>query len=196
MTYEVNGPPEPKAPVEGASIELGPAFPAGINEAAAAEPVAKPVSLHPAGVQPAKPQPAEAIPAVPHTEFVTARALWDPPPEMDAPEQDGDARRWAMFAHLGGCFVFLPLVNLLVPLVILQSQGQSAFVEDQAREALNFQITVMIALAVAAVLIQACVGIPLLIVVVLGSLVLSLMAAVQAVTGQWHRYPWSLRFLR
>ena len=63
--------------------------------------------------------------------------------------EDGTRRErlWAAACHLGGLTVFagIPLGNLLVPGAIwLSWKGASAFVEDQAREALNFQLTVLL----------------------------------------------------
>jgi len=54
---------------------------------------------------------------------------------LDAPSEDD--RLWSILAHLSG-FV-LPIIGPL--LIMLLRKPQTAFVKDQAREALNYQIT-------------------------------------------------------
>ncbi|MEJ2728849.1 MAG: DUF4870 domain-containing protein [Deltaproteobacteria bacterium] len=64
----------------------------------------------------------------------------------DEPISEKEERQWAMFAHLGTfSSIFVPLGNLIAPIVIWQmKKHESEFVVDQAKESLNFQITLMI----------------------------------------------------
>ena len=110
-----------------------------------------------------------------------------------------DERTWAMIAHLSAFATFvLPSFGQIVgPLVVwLVKRDGSAFVADQAKEALNFQITATLAFVVAGVLVFLLVGIPLLIVLGLGWLVLTVVAGVRANEGVRYRYPFTVRFVK
>ena len=76
------------------------------------------------------------------------------------------------------------------PLIVyLIKKDQSPFVADQAKEALNFQISVLI---VAIISVVTCVG-P--IVVVIGGLVYAIIAAMAANNGEYYRYPYTFRLI-
>ena len=66
-----------------------------------------------------------------------------------APLDDAQTRQWAGLAHLGGILGFLP--SLIIWLVY---KDRSAFVGQESKKALNFQITVLIGYVVAAILIS------------------------------------------
>jgi uncharacterized Tic20 family protein len=70
---------------------------------------------------------------------------------------------------------------------------ESPFVEDQAKEALNFQLAVMIA---ALICTATCIGIILLPVVGIGALVYCILAALEANKGVYYRYPYTLRLIQ
>ncbi|QVQ53610.1 DUF4870 domain-containing protein [Spiractinospora alimapuensis] len=102
-----------------------------------------------------------------------------------------DEQFLAVVCHVGGL-----LLSVVVPLVAyLLKREESAFVRHHATEALNFQITVLVAGAVAMALTVFPVGIPLLVVVVLVDLVLCVLAALAGNRGEWYRYPVSLRLV-
>jgi uncharacterized Tic20 family protein len=118
------------------------------------------------------------------------------------PKPDGtptaDERQWALLAHLSGLIASaIGGMAFLGPLVIwLVKKDQSAFVADQAKEALNFQIAVTIALLVGGVIaFLTCVGILLLPVIGIGSLVFSIIAALEANKGVAYRYPYTIRLI-
>jgi uncharacterized Tic20 family protein len=102
-----------------------------------------------------------------------------------------DERTMSMFAHLGGIlFGFIPA------LVIYLTKGkESAFVKDQAREALNFQITLVIAYAVSFILVFVLIGVLLMAVVWAGSLALMIIAGLKSNAGEAYRYPVTLRLV-
>jgi uncharacterized Tic20 family protein len=59
-------------------------------------------------------------------------------------EIDKDARTWATICHLSALIMLVgvPLGNILGPLVVwLAKRQENEFVDDQGKEALNFQIT-------------------------------------------------------
>lgn len=103
-------------------------------------------------------------------------------------------RNWAMLAHLLG-LVPIPLVGILGPLgIMLIKKGESAFVETHAREAMSFQITVLIAAIISAWLCFFLIGFLFLAIVFIANFILIISAAVKAKSGENFRYPFSLRF--
>lgn len=123
-----------------------------------------------------------------------------PPPVGETPPQgfsDGE-RLWATLAHLSGLLGWIiPIGNIIAPLVVwFWQKDKSAFVSDQAKEALNFQITVTLAAAASSLLMFVLIGFLLLGLVGLFALVVMVIAAVKAYRGQYYRYPLSFRFVR
>ena len=103
-----------------------------------------------------------------------------------------DDKTMAMLCHLLGL-----LTSFIGPLIIwLIKKDQSAYVDQQGKEALNFQITIVIAWFVAALSTAICIGAVLLPVVFIADLVLSIMACVAANKGEPYRYPVSLRLVK
>ena len=108
-----------------------------------------------------------------------------------------EERTWAMFAHLSA-FVghFIPFGHILGPLVIwMIKKNEMPFVNDQAKEALNFQITMTIYFIVAGLLCLVVIGIVLLPLVWLFDLIFTIIAAVKANDGVAYRYPGTLRLV-
>jgi uncharacterized protein len=118
-------------------------------------------------------------------------------PTSGAPTQD--ERTWGMIAHLSGFAVFLfPLGgNILAPLIIwLTRRDTSVHVEMEAREALNFNISVTLGWIVCGSLVFALIGIPLGAALFLYWLVMTIVAGVKASEGIGYRYPFSLRLVK
>jgi uncharacterized Tic20 family protein len=135
-------------------------------------------------------------------------AVTPPPPPPGVP--GAEERQWAMFAHLSalvggiltsgwagsiGCFIG--------PLIIwLLKKDAMPFVDDQAKEALNFKITVVIAffalflLALFTFGIGLVVAVPLWIIIGVAWLVFTIIAAIKANEGVAYRYPFTLRLVR
>ena len=70
------------------------------------------------------------------------------------------------------------------------------FIADQARESLNFQITVLLLYFLFGALVCLVIGIPLLILLALYQLVMVIVASIQANDGKRFRYPLTLRFVK
>jgi hypothetical protein len=121
-----------------------------------------------------------------------------PPPEKPPYVPTEDERMWGLIAHLSGLIAsLLGGLSFLGPLIVwLIKKDQSPFVGDQAKEALNFQIAVFIALLVSGVLTLACVGFILLPVVIIGSLIYSIIGALEANKGVYYRYPYTIRLIQ
>ncbi len=97
----------------------------------------------------------------------------------------------AVLTHLGG--IFFGLIPGL--LVWLLKKDDSPFVGEQAREALNFQITILIGYMAAWVMAFVLVGLALLPLIYVGNLILSIIAAVKVSRGEDYRYPFALRLI-
>lgn len=102
-----------------------------------------------------------------------------------------------MLAHISALSGFIiPFGSILGPLIIwLIKRDEMSFVNDQAKEALNFNISMTIYAIVAGMLIFVAIGIVLLPVVLIAWLVLTIMAAVKANEGVAYRYPLTLRLV-
>lgn len=119
----------------------------------------------------------------------------EPTPLIPTPEE----RNWAVFCHLGALlgFVVWGIGSLLGPLILwLIKKDTMPFVDDQGKEALNFQITVFLAGIVCTALVFLLVGIPLLVALTLFDLVFIIIAAVKASEGVAYRYPICLRLIK
>ena len=119
------------------------------------------------------------------------------PTNASASGISAEERQWAMFAHLSALIgLVIPLGNLIGPLVIwLMKKESMPFVDQQGKEALNFQITVLIAMMISAVLIIVVIGFVLMFLVGLAALVLTIMAGIKANEGVAYRYPFTLRLI-
>lgn len=123
-----------------------------------------------------------------------------PPDEYNVlpTEPNPEARLWGMFCHLFalGGYIF-PLGNLIGPLIAwLAKKNDFPFVDDQGKESLNFQITMLIAAACATVLMCAGIGSFLLIAVGIFDIVFIIVASVHANDGKTYRYPFCLRLIK
>lgn len=116
-----------------------------------------------------------------------------PTPQAGAPLSDDETRQWASFAHLGGILGFLP--SLIIWLIY---KDRSAFVAQESRTALNFQITVAIAYIVAMIcsFIIPFIGGMLPLLVWVGSLIFSIMGYQAVQRGQAYKYPFSLELVK
>ena len=98
----------------------------------------------------------------------------------------------AALTHIGGIFFgFIP--SLIVWLIY---KDKSPFVADQALEALNFQITMAIAAFACIILMIIVIGFFLIYVLGIVNLVLCIIAAVKAASGEQFRYPFALRLIK
>jgi|ERR1022692_1810587 uncharacterized Tic20 family protein len=105
----------------------------------------------------------------------------------------GSDKIWSMLSHLS---VFLG-VGFIMPLVIyLAMKNESEYVALNAREALNFHISILIYCLCCAPLVFILIGIPLLIGIATASIVLAIIAAIEASDGGCYHYPLTLRLVR
>lgn len=118
--------------------------------------------------------------------------IFSPPPPYTGPAPTGDDRTMGMLCHLLAIFTWF-----LGPVIIWAiKKDSSPFVNDQGKEALNFQITILIAYAVVIVGRIFMHGLPLMTVVWALHLIFCIMGTVKASNGEAYRYPISIRFIR
>lgn len=119
---------------------------------------------------------------------------------MVAPQPYGSTEEERTLGML--CHLLSLLTGFLGPLILwLVKKDSSRFVDHHGREALNFQLTVLLVTvclgALTFVLIFFVIGIvfiPVMMVVAILAIVAEILAAVAAQRGEWHRYPCSIRF--
>ncbi|MCE7033152.1 DUF4870 domain-containing protein [Lysobacter sp. GX 14042] len=134
---------------------------------------------------------------------------FDPPPPPTGTAANGtsaDQRQWAMFAHLSALTALFTggLGAIIGPLVIwLIKKDTMPFVDDQGKEALNFNITMAVA-----TLVLTAVGTVLLVILIgflfylaafavgVYWLVLTIIATIKANEGVAYRYPLTVRLIK
>jgi hypothetical protein len=109
----------------------------------------------------------------------------------DVTVPSSDDKNIATITHLGGIlFSFVPAL-----IVWLLKKDDSEYIAAEAKEALNFQITVLLAQFVAGVLIFILVGFLLLAIIWVINVVLCIIAAISTSKGENYRYPFTLRLI-
>ncbi|MFC1635311.1 DUF4870 domain-containing protein [Planctomycetota bacterium] len=103
-----------------------------------------------------------------------------------------DDTNMAMLCHILAIFT-----GFLGPLIIwLIKKDESPFVDRHGREALNFQLTVLIAWVASGLLAFVCIGFILMPVIGIVDLVFCILAAVKSSRGEEYRYPINIRFVK
>jgi hypothetical protein len=118
--------------------------------------------------------------------------------QMNEPISEEEERKWAMFAHIGTfSSMFVPLGNIIAPIVIWQiKKNESDFIVDQAKESLNFQITLMIYALISFLLVFIIIGFFMIFALILFSLIMVIVAGVKANEGEHYRYPMTIRLVK
>ncbi len=119
-----------------------------------------------------------------------------PPPPIDS-STPSEERTLALAAHLLGILTSF-IGALVIWLISKDASPSKPFATDQAREALNFQITVIIAYVAAVILAIVSFGILFFVptLVWIANLVFCILAAVKANNGEHYRYPFTLRLIK
>ena len=94
--------------------------------------------------------------------------------------------------------VLTVITGLAYPLLIwLIKREEYGLVHDQGREALNFQLTMLIGYLISIPLIFVCgIGIALIVVLSILDIVFVIIATIKANEGVCYRYPMCIRFIR
>lgn len=119
------------------------------------------------------------------------------PPPRQTEDLPQEARTFGMLCHLTAFAGFIvPLGNIIGPLVMwLIKKDQYPFVDDQGKESLNFQISVLIYAFISGILIFVVIGIFLLIALGIFVIVMVIIATIRANEGQRYRYPMTIRII-
>jgi uncharacterized Tic20 family protein len=110
-----------------------------------------------------------------------------------------DEKTWGMLAHIAAFTGFLiPTLGCVIgPLIVwLVKRDQSAFVADQGKEALNFNISVLLAGIVCGILVWVFIGILLGVALFFFWLAMTIIAGIKASEGVRYRYPFTLRLVK
>ena len=114
-------------------------------------------------------------------------------------EPKKDERMWGMLCHLTA-LVFLigiPFGNILGPLVIwLLKRHDMPLVDEEGKEALNFQISMTIYFIVSALLCFVLIGFLFMVPLIIANLIFTIIAAVKTSDGGKYRYPLAIRFFK
>jgi hypothetical protein len=118
-----------------------------------------------------------------------------PPSTSVAPS---NVRTWCVLCHasalLGLFFHFLG--HIFGPLIVwLLKRGDASEIDAHGKESLNFQLSMLIYDAIAAILCFVLIGFPILILLWVLNTVLVIVASIKASEGQLYRYPLTIRFI-
>ena len=110
-----------------------------------------------------------------------------------------NVRTWTALCHasaLLGVFLHFP-GHLIPPLIIwLAKRDESPELDAHGKEAINFQISMLIYNVVAAVFCIILIGFVFLAILWVLNAVLVIVAAIQASEGKFYRYPMTIRFIQ
>ena len=107
-------------------------------------------------------------------------------------------RTWAMFAHLSSFlgWIGIPFANIIAPLVMWQiKKDEMPFGSSQAKECLNFQISMTIYAIISAILCLVLIGFVALFALFIFDVVITIIAAIKSNEGVAYRYPLTIRFI-
>ncbi|MEQ6897955.1 DUF4870 domain-containing protein [Microbacterium sp. KR10-403] len=108
------------------------------------------------------------------------------------PLNPADEKLWATLIHIGG--IFFEFIPALIGYLVLKDRGP--FINAHAKAALNFQITMAIALIVGIITSFIIIGIVIIFAVAIVNIIFSIIAAVKANQGQLYTYPLSIPFIK
>ena len=104
-----------------------------------------------------------------------------------------------MFMHLAGLTTYvtvIPGASVILPLILwTMKKHENRFIEEQGREVLNFQISVLIYTIAAGILCLVLIGYALLPVVVLFHLVATIVGTIKVAGGTPIEYPLTIKFV-
>ncbi len=107
-------------------------------------------------------------------------------------------KQWALLCHLSGLSGYvIPFGNIIVPIIIWSiKKEEMPMVNEHGKEVINFQISFTIWIIVASILTFVLIGLPILIALIVGQIVLVIIAAIKADKGELYHYPLSIQFIK
>jgi len=97
----------------------------------------------------------------------------------------------AMLAHILGIFT-----GFVGPLIIFLVKPEEGYVRTQAKEALNFWITISLAYIVGSILMIIFIGGLIMAVAGIYGLIMGIIASMAASKGEDYKYPFAIRFVK
>jgi len=112
-------------------------------------------------------------------------------PESSTPSTGGsDQNQLAMIAHLLGI-----VVSIVGPLIIWMTAKDKPFALEQSKEALNFQITILIGWIASGILSFVGIGPILYPIIGVLNLIFCIIAGMAASKGEHYKYPFAIRLI-
>lgn len=107
-------------------------------------------------------------------------------------------RSWVLFSHIGTLLgYFIGIGGFIVPLVIwLSKKEESELITRHAKESLNFQLSLLIYMSIAGILVIVIIGLPMLFILLIVDVVCVILATLKADKGEFYRYPMTIRFIQ
>jgi uncharacterized Tic20 family protein len=116
----------------------------------------------------------------------------DPYQAAPQPLSPSDERLWATLIHIGG--IFFSFIPALVGYLVLKDRG--AFIRAHTLTALNFQLTMLIAIIVGYILTIVLIGAILVLAAYVVIIIFAIIAAIAANKGEQYKYPLTIQFIK
>jgi len=116
----------------------------------------------------------------------------DPYQAAPQPLSPSDERLWATLIHIGG--IFFSFIPALVGYLVLKDRG--AFIRAHSLTALNFQLTMLIAIIVGYILTIVLIGAVLVLAAYVVIIIFAIIAAIAANKGEQYKYPLTIQFIK
>jgi len=107
-------------------------------------------------------------------------------------------RNWAMLCHLSAfAAFFFPFGGIIGPLICwLSKRDESAWVNENGRASLNFQLSMLLYIVLAIPLCFIIIGIPIIIILGTLKIICIIIASIKAAKGEKFRYPIVIPFIQ
>jgi len=102
-----------------------------------------------------------------------------------------EQRAGMMLAHVLG--LLFGIIGALIYWVIVKDNNETPFIQDQAREVLNFELNAFVVISIAAILTVVLIGFVLVPLIWVTAFILSIIGAIKAYGGERFRYPFIIR---
>ncbi len=105
---------------------------------------------------------------------------------------NSDDKLWVIACHASGMIgapILLPLIVYLV------KRGESEFIAENAREALNFHISLLLYSIICIPMVFLIIGIFMLMAIGFWGFVLAIIACLKSTEGKMYRYPLTIRLV-
>lgn len=123
------------------------------------------------------------------------------------PQVTADQQTWRVLAHASAFIQLIGIPSLVGPLVVWLIRRDDPVVEPHAREALNFQLSLLIyfvgGIVVGIIAALTIIGLAITLVIIIALLILfllelifALLATIAASRGQLYRYPLNLNLIK